>query len=290
MYRPSGSVNPMRYAAFSLIVATSVLAYVLLNWGLLSKKIKLLGILAVVLGGVACLLTRTRGVWLAMIALLIVGLFIVFLMGRRKGVLIALIFGSFCVFAVTQVGFVEEKIDRAIHQFDQYLEGNSDASVGTRLDMYIVSWDLFKRSPIYGNGLNAFKTKTKEMRDNGEFKGMSWELGVRHTPHNEFLMAAVEKGIIGIILVFGLFAIPFVIFYRAIMYGGTREAKWYGACGATMIIVLFVAGQTGTIFNHNVFTHFYIIWTFLFVSQIRHVAPEVLEWKKLEMKPLSVCD
>jgi hypothetical protein len=36
-----------------------------------------------------------------------------------------------------------------------------------------------------------------------------------------------------------------------------------------MLTVFFVSGQTGTLFNHNLFTNFYIIMVLLFVSQIR---------------------
>lgn len=284
-WRPSGAVNPMRYSAISLIVSISVFLGVILLP--LKLFIRFFLVASVLLGLLACLYTQTRGVFISIPFLLLSFVFIFYRNGFKWQSFVALCLGLLLVLGLSRTDYVQNRLFNLTKQsVEKYTAGNSETNLGIRLDMYMVGWGLFLEEPLLGHGLHSFKTITKERKASGELDNVSKFVGIRHTPHNEFLMAAVEKGIIGIILVFGLFAIPFVIFYRAIMYGGTREAKWYGACGATMIIVLFVAGQTGTIFNHNVFTHFYIIWTFLFVSQIRQVAPEVLEWKKLELKPL----
>ncbi|GAA6133759.1 hypothetical protein NBRC116188_05480 [Oceaniserpentilla sp. 4NH20-0058] len=275
--RPSALVNPMRYAAFSLILSISVIAYLFFKKSSLFER--LASSLAFVLGLVACVLTQTRGVWLSLPILLALALWFYFKHSHKIASVTLLLFGLLLLLSASQFDVVKQRINVTSANLERYLGGDSQSSLGTRLDMYKVCGSLFSDSPFYGNGLNAYMTKTHELWKSGELNGMSNELSFRRTPHNEFLMAAVEKGVIGIIFAIAMFAVPFAIFYRAFWHGN-QNARWYGACGLTMVIVLFVAAQTGTIFNHNVFTHFYIIWVFLFVSQIRQESPEVLDWPK----------
>jgi hypothetical protein len=65
-----------------------------------------------------------------------------------------------------------------------------------------------------------------------------------------------------------LFTVPGFIFYRPVK-SRSDDITFYGLCGLSMLTVFFVAGQTGTLFNHNLFTNLYIIMVLLFVSQIR---------------------
>lgn len=69
--RPSGGVNPMRYAAISLVLAMMPLNAILL---LRQKtfRLKVLLVLAFCMGLSACLLTQVRGAWLAIPVLALV--------------------------------------------------------------------------------------------------------------------------------------------------------------------------------------------------------------------------
>ena len=274
--RPSGDVNPMRYAAFSLVLAVSSLLLIFIYRPSFIKVLVIL--LAALMGGIACILTETRGLWLAMLCFVAYAFWVIFSKKYYKYIIsFVLLIPAFLVF-MCNVDLVEERVNKTKQSLERYSQGDAETSLGTRLDMYKVSWMLFEQSPFIGHGLHSFKTKTHAMRHAGELDGFASQVGRRHTPHNEFFMAAVEKGVVGLFLVSCLFLVPFIIFYRACWHG-TRNSIWFGACGAVLIVTLFVAGQTGTVLHHNVLTHFYIIWVLLFVSQIRRESPELLMWK-----------
>ena len=169
---------------------------------------------------------------------------------------------------VFSTGLVRDRIDTTVYNIERYKQGDSDSSVGARLDMYEFSWGLFLQAPLFGHGLGAFKEKAIEAREGGLLDDKSRVIGIVNTPHNEFFLAAVERGLVGLFVLLLLFAVPGYIFSRA-AFSYDYVVAYYGVSGIGLLVVFFVAGQTGTLFHHNVFTHFYILMMFLFVSQIR---------------------
>lgn len=264
--RPSGSVNPMRYAAVALIVMAFLVNAKLVIRG---KGVPLNAalMLAIVLALVACILTNTRGVWLAIPVLLVAYLYFLYKQGQFKYVWLVLAVAGLLSVAILQSSFVQKRINTTLHNFELYGQGYVDTSLGARLDMYKFSLTLISQNPLWGHGLGGFKAKAQEARKRGEIEGAARELGVRRTPHNEFLQVLIERGVLGLFVVLGLFFIPAVIFYRALK-SKDEGVLFYGLNGMVVLLVFFVAGQTGTLFNHNVFTHFYIILILLFASQI----------------------
>jgi O-antigen ligase len=268
--RVSGGVHPMRYAVFVLIAVSFLINILLVQKSIETKtKTKIIISLSAILGVVACILTQTRGVWLAIPVLIFMYLAFLYSKGRKRVVFQSLAGALFVMILAYQLDFVQERISTTFQNVELYKNGTGSSSVGTRFDMYNFSLDQINQRPIWGYGLNAFEEISKEYRANGGFeKGVSWELGVRRTPHNEFIQALIERGLIGLVITVLLFAIPGYIFFMAAI-SKSEEKTYLGLSGLSMLLVFFVAGQSGTIFNHNIFTHYYIIVVFLFVTQIR---------------------
>ena len=266
--RPSADVNPMRYATISLVVASFVLNFWLVNQ-FKSKAASVLFVVAVVGGLIACILTQTRGVWLAIPLLCL--LYVCFFFGGRgrlkllSGVVVLIMF----VAVSTQHSFVEQRINTTTKNLERYVDGDNYSSLGVRLDMYKASLILVSYRPILGHGLGAFKEKSKALRDEGVIgDDIHKAVGRFSTPHNEFFQALVEKGLVGLVLTVLMFVVPGLIFYRALR-AKNKQVVCYGLSGISMLTVYFVAGQTGTLFNHNILMNFYIVMTLLFVGQIR---------------------
>ena len=265
--RPSADVNPMRYAIISLVVATFVLNFWLVNH-FKGKAISVFFIVAALGGLVACVMTQTRGVWLAIPLLCLLYVCFFYWGGRLKllsGLVVLIIF----VAASAQHPFVEQRINTTTKNLERYIGGDSSSSLGVRLDMYKASLILTVYRPILGHGLGAFKEKSKALRDEGVIGDeTNGAVGTYSTPHNEFFQALVEKGVVGLVLTIFMFLVPGLIFYRALK-AKNKQIVCYGLCGISMLTVYFVAGQTGTLFNHNILINFYIVMTLLFVGQIR---------------------
>ncbi len=265
--RPSADVNPMRYAIISLVVASFVLNFWLLNY-FKSKAASVLFLVAAVAGVIACILTQTRGVWLA-IPLLCLLYVCYFYWGTRVKLLSSMVALIMFVAVFTQHSFVQQRINTTTNNLERYISGDNSSSLGVRLDMYKASLTLTAHRPILGHGLGAFKEESKALRDKGVIGDkIHRAVGTYSTPHNEFFQALVEKGVVGLILTVFMFLVPGLIFYRALKAKNT-QIVCYGLCGISMLTVYFVAGQTGTLFNHNILINFYIVMTLLFVGQIR---------------------
>jgi O-antigen ligase len=267
-HRPSAGVNPMRYAAVALIVSCFAINY----WFSEKSKgyvAKLLLVMALFMGLIGCVLTETRGVWLALPLLVLLYGYYTYKSGD-KGYFIAILLGGCLVLGFGfQSDFVQKRVDRTVNNIELYQSGDGNSSLGVRLDMYKASLILIEERPIFGHGLGVFREKSKELKDSGALgDNVNSDVGRRKTPHNEFFQALVERGLIGLIATILLFAVPGFIFYRAVK-SRSDDITFYGLCGLSMLVVFFVAGQTGTLFNHNLFTNFYIIMVLLFVSQIR---------------------
>ncbi len=267
--RPSGSVNPMRYGVIALITAG-----VLVNAKLIFKgkrwSLKMALLVGFVLALVACFLTQTRGVWLSVPVLCLAYMLYLFKSGQAKYMWTLLLVSVVLMVGLSQSNFIEKRINTTVHNLERYAQGDGQSSLGVRLDMYKFSFSLFTQNPIFGHGLGVYKAKAKAALDNGELEGVSVHVAKRRTPHNEFFLALIERGLIGLLAVLALFLVPGYIFYRALK-SKDEAVVFYGLNGLVLLLVFFVAGQTGTLFNHNVFTHFYILLVLMFVSQINVV-------------------
>jgi O-antigen ligase len=266
--RPSAGVNPMRYA----VIAVLAVCFIFNFWVTYKNKSNFMRVcllLAMILGMVACVLTQTRGVLLSLPLLALLYGYYLYRKGDRK-YLLAFLVGVFLIFlGASQSSFVQKRIDTTVLNVERYMAGDGISSLGVRLDMYKACMILFKESPVFGHGLGVFREKSKELKDAGSLGDkVHDEVGSRKTPHNEFFQAVIERGLIGLLVTMFLFIVPGLIFYRATI-SSDRDVSFYGLSGMSLLVVFFVAGQTGTLFNHNLFTNFYIIMVLLFVSQIR---------------------
>lgn len=265
--RPSGAVNPMRYAAISLIlVGFSLNAMLFMR----NKPLwfKCLLAFAVLLGGTACILTQVRGAWLALLALLGIYFIALFFMGHKKlmgtfiaGCIVALVF-------ISQLEAVENRIERTEYALTLYFSGNSNSSVGARLDMFKAAWMLIQERPWFGHGLNTYSAKATAIRQNTP--GMNSEVGRWHNPHNEILQVMVEKGVIGLLTLVLLFAAPVWLFVSVFRHNKYNpNLAFLSFSGLVVVVVYFFAGLSVALFEHDVFNHFYVLMIVLFAAQVR---------------------
>ena len=266
--RGSAGVNPMRYAVIALISSCIVINY-RLAIKLKGIYMKMLLIVVGLIGLVACALTQTRGVWIAIPLLILLYGYYAFKKGNRKYFIATLIGGGLLVGVGLQTDFVQKRVEVTIENIEQYRKGSTHTSLGMRLDVYKASYALIGDRPLWGYGLGSFQERIAFMVKDGTINNDVYrQVSALRTPHNEFIQALVERGVIGLLATIMLFFVPGYIFYRAVK-SKSEKVTYYGLCGLSVLIVFFVAGQTGTLFNHNLFTNFYIIMVLLFVSQIR---------------------
>ena len=111
---------------------------------------------------------------------------------RLRGVLIAgLLLTLMSGFLYSNSKVLQGRIDKISDDLLHYEEGNTGTSVGLRLEFYENSLILFAKHPIFGGGTGSFLY---------EYKQLVKEKGIHATrnPHNEYLMIAVQWGLIGL--------------------------------------------------------------------------------------------
>lgn len=195
-----------RFLAFLLLFGVAVLPYV-------SRRVKpfLRGLLG--LTGVFLLMTLTLGAIGAAFA----GLVLIALI-QRRGVLIGLLGAA----AVAGLAFVPGLIGRitdsaASHQVGGGSTGNS---LSWRFDYWASLLTINKNNPITGIGLNATQYFTKSAKQ----------------PHNDYLSAYIETGVIGLLLYVGLIVAMLVVAGRAVLRTQRDTVEWGVAVGALVCV------------------------------------------------------
>ncbi len=261
--RPSGGVNPMRYGAVSL-----VLAAISLNGILVVRQkaiwLKVVLVLAVAMGLVACFLAQSRGSLLAIPVLAFAYGVYLYRAGHPRFLMVLVVGAVLLVAGLSQ----NDRVQRTIGSIEHYQKGNSGTPLGARFDMFTAAVVLIKQNPVWGHGLGGYLEGGKEVRKANP--SLHSDVGTWSNPHNEILLVMVEKGIIGLLTLLLLFAAPAYLFFKA-LYSSDQVVRFYALSGLSLLVVYAVVGQSVALFQHDVFNHFFSLMVLLFASQVRVV-------------------
>ena len=137
--------------------------------------------------------------------------------------------------------------DNSIKNVEQYRQGNIKTSLGYRLSFALLSWGLVKEHWILGSGTGSFKTAYIRSGGVSGWKDLS-------TPHNEYLLIAVQLGGIGLISLLSLF------WWQWKLTSHLGEVKLFSQ--ALMLSFIISCGYNS--FLHlTVSGHFYVLFTAL---------------------------
>ena len=117
----------------------------------------------------------------------------------KKQVLALVLLGS-AALCTTYIGgpSIKGRIDSIDREAKAYVEANNfSTSAGQRLHYWKKSWELFQKSPIFGNGSGSFRQSLVTQND------PLAPLGHRHT-HDEYLTQLAQYGIAGLLLFLSL--------------------------------------------------------------------------------------
>lgn len=149
----------------------------------LGNAVRLLTITGAVVTFFALLFTQSRGAYLGFACSLV---FVAALVNRR--LILVLVLGI----ATSQYWLPEQVTSRVQGTVE---DGGFDGSTEKRLELYRAGVDMWKSSPIVGHGFNAFH----RLSASGGYTD------VRRASHSLYIQMLVETGLVGIIVLFGLF-------------------------------------------------------------------------------------
>ena len=257
--RVSGVTHPIMFGSISLTMG--VMTFCGLNYYYKQNKWLLaLPVAALASGITASLMSGSRGSWVAMPALLLVLIWSMRSTINRKAftfIMAAILASPFILYFVPGIN-ISYRIKSTAAQFDSYfanpLENNLMGNpVGARLEMWRVSWVVFKQSPVLGIGWGNYQNSAQKLVDEGQRNAV---IARYSHPHNQYLSAMVSSGSIGLLAVILLLLLPLLIFYSAYIRE-SEPIRSYATAGLTLVIAFAHFALTEGVFERNITINFY---------------------------------
>ena len=118
------------------------------------------------------------------------------------------------------------------------LDRPAATSVGYRLEYYLNSVKLIGEHPLMGTGTGGFKGAYAAL-----IKGTGMDAS--ENPHNEYLMVAVQFGVVGLLLMLWLFLVQW---RKAVLLPGGFERA---AARGLVLLILSASMVTSTLIDHT---------------------------------------
>lgn len=131
----------------------------------------------------------------------------------------------------------KKRVHAAISDIEHISNQNYQNSFGFRVVYWIIASDVLKEKPIFAEGLGDYMVATKRATETEKF-GLdeeSIEFLTKHHYHNQYLMVAVQGGLVGLFLMFLLF------WHLLKLEIQKREFKEISILGFSVILVGFIA-------------------------------------------------
>ncbi len=264
--RANGVMHPIRFGDLALLMAFIALAgsIFLQDAG---RTLRSLGVLAFMAGVYASILSLSRGAWLAAPFFFC----IIYLGWRRKSGEIFLrplwLAIAILVILIGSAPFLKKGVDRfgkVATEIQMYIEGNPETSTGGRLSMLETAAAAFAQSPFFGVGVGGYSEFAKKYYDqNGD--RLSSEVAIWKNPHNEMMLQAASRGLIGVALYFFAMLLAFLLFLRM----KARGDMFYSLSGMMLIVGYFIFGMTIALFEHRDFLLFFAVYLPILMANAR---------------------
>jgi len=243
----------------------------LLSIPYLSRKnryLALLPVLGFLSGMLASMLSGSRGGWVAVpVFLLIIAIYFTDLGSIKARASYILVFAILAVvaFSIPQTG-IQNRINQAIVEINDYRhDERKSSSVWQRLEMWRASIELSTKKPVLGVGLRQYHTSIKELVDATD----KYDPAIRNYthPHNEYLFALVERGVVGLV------TILLILFYPAYLFVITlrrqdESLRPIAIAGLVIVSGYAIFGLTEAMFNRSLTVNYYTMMMALLLGAL----------------------
>jgi len=226
---------------------------------------------ALIMGLVASFLSGSRGSWLALPVLFIILIWSIRTIIPRK-VLIAMVatFAALPIVIYLMPGDnVAKRIDSTLEQYRSYAQSSNEQDlmgnpVGLRLEMWQASWTIFKASPMLGVGWGNYPAAIEQLAKSGESnKAITNYIH----PHNQYLSAMADGGLMMLAATIVLLFLPMYIFYQA-SRKNSESARALGMAGIVFTVSYAHFALTEGMFERNISINFYAFFLVLITAMI----------------------
>ncbi|WP_306392890.1 O-antigen ligase family protein [Telluria beijingensis] len=266
--RPGGFLNAITFGDLAMVLGLVALAAAI-DYRHHTRKAVLAGVGALA-GLAACMLTGTRGAWIALaLAALLFLSYAQLLRSRKVRLLLA---GSFTLvaaaFFVPATG-MQERALQGVDDVQTWVDGgNVFTNVGTRLELWKGATILIEERPLFGLDRNTVRAEIRRLVEQGTLDPAI--LSLEHL-HNDALQALATGGVFGLLSWIGILAAPFVFFARqmgrvSLDRGGQATRFAPALAGMLVVLCYFSFGLTEVIFWSLKGSMFYALMVFLLMG------------------------
>jgi len=215
-------------------------------------------IVGMVAGCVTIVLSGSRGVWLALLALLVVmAMSLRWRTGpARLGVLLALVAIAGTLILTIPSLREQVRLTELKHDVVRMERGDSDSSAGARVERLQVAYETFLDHPLTGVGIGHFDSAMQRLpvcRDDPAEQRC--HLG--HA-HNDLAEWAATQGVPGLLLLLAIYGVPLWVFTGLHRRSGEQAFRGPAAAGIMVVVTYVLCGITQSMFAHQITASFYV--------------------------------
>lgn len=202
----------------------------------------------------ASYISGTRGGWIAIPFYIIIAILVLGKFTMRQKALASLAAMAVIAATMATLPYTRSRMELAYSEVVKYQESN-ETSVGVRLQLWQVSWNIFRDHPILGIGAAGYGQELKRL---AAIRSLSPEAGSSLHAHSDFMQALATLGAIGVIAIFALYAVPGICFMKLARKADGKQRATAGM-GLAVSAGFLVYGLTDTLFYWSVCSQFYTI-------------------------------
>lgn len=232
---PIPFMTHIHYSVFLGFTAVVLLSRVLSHK--LSFYEKLPYVFFFIISTVNLMFSTGRAGQLAFFVALVILVFLRFRISLKSIVLSMLSVVMIFFIAYSTLGHFKKRADEGVRDVKHIVNENYNSSFGVRVAFWLVAGEVLKEKPLFGNGIGDFIVSTKDVLNKNDYglTRKTIEFMTDQHFHNQYLMVAVQGGLIGLTLMFLLF----YNFFRLDIED--RELKQISVLGFVVVAVSFVA-------------------------------------------------
>jgi O-antigen ligase len=162
-----------------------------------------------------------------------------------KKVIVSLLMLAIAAFAAYQwVPKVHNNVNVAISELTAWVPNQgSTTSMGLRMDFWYASYEIFKKSPVFGSGIAGFEEEYKLLVAGTDREPSS-------NPHNQYLLFLTQIGIVGLVAFLWLNWVVWKESYRLTpLWGLWVRAIVLGYGAANLANALLIDSAEGSFFS-----------------------------------------
>ncbi len=238
--------NAVSYGNLLLLMA--VLATFSIGWRLTRyRKTEIaFKVLTMAIGLLGFITTQTRGGWLVVPVFIVIGWVLVTGKTSLRKLVIPVLVAIMVSGAVSASSpILRQRMHQMVTQTAECLTNPlAISSECGRIQLWRVSWLMFKDNPLFGNGtIQTFGPKLEGYWRQGIVSDFVYSQGFGE-PHNDMLFSMASHGLLGLTALLLIYAAPIWIFTRRLRAEVSQSARVAAAMGLALCLSFFVFGWT----------------------------------------------